>query len=129
MTRNHNTTDDSTMKEAVKVYHGLPRRPHGSPPNPKRDEIRAAYLAGERQYHIAARLGVSEKAVQWNTQDLPRNHIAAKGELMRIGALGIKTGLTTPQKRKLEAMAKKWGCKSLSEAAMEIVRDYLEEME
>jgi hypothetical protein len=99
----------------------------GRPPNPLRDKIRAAYLAGEQQIDISKRLGVTIKAVHWNIQDLPRSQCAAKGPMMRIGKSGIKNNLTQQQKRTLETLAKEWGCKTLSEAATEILRDYLDE--
>jgi transposase len=98
----------------------------GKPPNPLRDEIRAAYLAGERQTDISRRLGVTIKAVHWNIQDLRRDR-SAKGPMMQIGRSGIKNNLTQQQKRTLETLAKEWGCETLSEAATEILRDYLDE--
>jgi hypothetical protein len=100
----------------------------GSPPNPLRDEIRAAYIAGEPQIDISRRLGVTVKAVHWNTQDLPRNY-TIQGPMMPIGKMGVKNGLTWQQKRRLQSLAEKWECETLSEAALEILRDHLEEVE
>jgi hypothetical protein len=101
----------------------------GSPPNPHRDEIRNSFLNGERKCDIARRLGISDKAVYYNTKDLPPSFEInpAKGTMMRNGKLGIKEHLSQEQKRKLEKMAREWGCETLAEAALEILRDALEE--
>lgn len=46
-----------------------------------------------------------------------------------FGQMKLKGGLTYEQARKLEAMALKWGCETIAEAALEILRDKLEEAE
>lgn len=102
----------------------------GSPPNPHRDEIRRAYLSGERKKDIAKRLGLSDKAISWNTQDLPpaKEINPPIGTVKPLGKIGLKDHLTQDQKRRLDALATKWECETLAEAALEILRDALEEM-
>lgn len=102
----------------------------GKPPNPKRNEIRSAYLAGERKCEISERLGVSIKVVVWNTRDLPPAAVInpPRGKALPLGKFGLKENLTYEQLLKLDDLARKWGCGTRGEAAIEILRDALEEM-
>lgn len=103
-------------------------------PNPKRDEIRSMYLAGGSRAVIARALDVTEWVVRHHTSDLPRArpyadpaYLARKGIRLPVGVFGLLTDLTPEQAKKLEDMAIKWQCETLAEAALEILRDGLEE--
>lgn len=102
----------------------------GKPPNPHRAEIRSAYLAGERKRQIAERLDVSIKSVNWNTRDLPPAAVInpPRGKALPLGKFGLKENLTYEQILKLDDLARKWGCETRGEAALEILRDGLEEL-
>jgi uncharacterized protein YjcR len=66
----------------------------GRPPNPQRQEIRDLYAAGHRKVDIADKLGLSIKAVAWNTQDM--EPVAARMEVTlngrRLRDVGVKRG-------------------------------------
>lgn len=102
----------------------------GKPPNPHRDEIRRVYLEGERKKDISKRLGVSIKTVAIATADLPpaKEINPPMGTVKPLGKIGLKDHLTQDQKRRLDVLATKWECETLAEAALEILRDALEEM-
>lgn len=66
----------------------------GKPPNPQRDRIRAMYASGMRKVDIAATLGISKKAVAWNTQDMEPSAVRLDRTLnaARVARIGIKRG-------------------------------------
>lgn len=66
----------------------------GRPPNPQRDKIRAMYAAGHRKIDIAEALGITQKAVSWNTQDMEPASFRMDRTLngAKISRIGIKRG-------------------------------------
>lgn len=114
----------------------MTRQQSGRKPNPKRDEMRAMYLGGARRVDIERALGVSASAVAYHTRDLPRvrpyssrTYRSRKNLALPAGQFGLLTNLEQRQLVVLDNLAIKWGCETLSEAALEILRDALEEVE
>ena len=98
----------------------------GAKPHPLKGEIARLYDSGVTRTAISERLGVSINTVRHYTRD---RILLDKFASMPFGNICISRNLTAAQVVTLDKLARKWGCKNLSEAALEILRDYLEEQE
>lgn len=96
----------------------------GAKPHPLKDEIARLYDAGITHRAIADRLGVSIHIVRYYTLDqIDSDRIAS----LPFGRVAIGRRLSVSQIVKLDKLARKWGCDNLGDAAIEILRDYLDE--
>jgi hypothetical protein len=101
-------------------------------PTPYAEQIKADYLSGSTKLAISQRYGVNYSTVRHYTAGMGRNKPYSDSRrrmaLMRVGKGGLVSGLNDDQLSKLDAFARKIGCDTLIEAALEILRDELEEM-
>lgn len=107
----------------------------GRAPNPLADVIKADRASGMTRATVAAKNGVSYGTVVYHTRDMeprprtsPPYDVVRRCGLMTVGQMGLTSRLNERQLIALDAEARKIGCETLTEAALEILRDYLEEV-
>lgn len=102
------------------------------PRNPNADDIRNDYLSGMMKQDIADKYGVNYSTVRQHTDGMgrvrPYSDTTRRKSVMKAGRIGVVSSLSDAHLYALDRFARKIGCETLSEAALEILRDELEEM-
>ena len=100
------------------------------------DAIVAGRAAGKKAKEIAAELGVTTAAVnryvhRANLPPRPRKERKCKTRRLSvpIGSVYITRHLTPDEIRELDRCADQWGCATMAEAAVEILKDALAEQQ
>lgn len=102
-----------------------------------RDEIASLRMKGLSAQQIAETLrkreGLPFTASKINgfaaREGLPRSPRGVYRPAINFGYVALRENLNHAQCAALERLAKDWGCETLAEAAIEILRDHLEQMD
>jgi uncharacterized protein (DUF2267 family) len=92
-------------------------------------KIEAMRLEGHTADAIAAKLGLTRQQVNGyaHRHNLPRKPRSKRPHVSRkIGKFGLEHSLTVEQLQYLDAKAEQYGCETITEAALEELRDLID---